>query len=282
MIATIPPRGHHADARVTLEVDGSVTIGVGTAEFGNGSATAHVQLVAEELRGLGVDPSRITLHGSDTDAATYDTGAYGSTGTVVAGQAVAAAARDLRRLAEEHGYPLSRPLTQPLTGVGEHHGTPRSCAFNVQGFRVAVDPGTGEVRILKSVQAVDAGTVINPEQLRGQVEGGVGQGIGSSLYEEVQLVDGEVVTRTLRSYRVPQLGDLPPTEVLFADTHDPLGPHGAKSMSEAPYNPVAPALANAVRDATGVRPHELPISRDRVWRLLTSSVPPADTPQEHP
>ena len=79
---------------------------------------------------------------------------------------------------------------------------------------------------------------------------------------------GTVTTRVLRNYHVPQLADVPPTTVAFADTYDPLGPHGAKSMSEAPYNPVAPALANAVRDAIGVRPHELPMSRDRLWRLL--------------
>jgi CO/xanthine dehydrogenase Mo-binding subunit len=95
----------------------------------------------------------------------------------------------------------------------------------------------------------------------------VAQGIGSALYEEVRVRDGQVTTRTLRNYRVPQMGDVPETEVLFADTFDELGVRGAKSMSEAPYNPVAPALANAVRDALGVRPHELPMSRDRLWRL---------------
>ena len=141
----------------------------------------------------------------------------------------------------------------------------------MHGVRVAVDPGTGEVRLLKSVQAVDAGVVLNPEQLRGQVEGGVAQAIGSALLEELRLVDGEVVTRTLRNYRVPQIGDIPPTEVLLADTYDELGPFGAKSMSEAPYNPVAPAIANAVRDAIGRRPHELPMTRDRVWRLLSET-----------
>ena len=82
MIATIPPRGHHSEATVGIDVDGTVTIGVGSAEFGNGSATVHVQLVAEEL---GIDPARIRLHSSDTDAAAYDTGAFGSTGSVVAG-----------------------------------------------------------------------------------------------------------------------------------------------------------------------------------------------------
>ncbi|WP_127783726.1 molybdopterin cofactor-binding domain-containing protein [Rhodococcus sp. X156] len=281
MIATIPPRGHHAEASVTIDPDGSVTIACGTAEFGNGTATVHVQLVAEELC---TSTDRVRLRASDTDHVGYDTGAYGSTGSVVAGVAVAAAAAALRaRLEELAGGGSTEPdgvrrsdgtlvpwcelLHAPLTASGSHDGARRSVAFNVHGFRVAVNPATGELRILKSVQAADAGTVINPEQLRGQVEGGVAQGIGSALYEEMLLAEGEVLTRTFRSYRVPQMGDVPVTEVLFADTYDVLGPRGAKSMSEAPYNPVAPALANAVRDALGVRPHEIPMSRDRLWRL---------------
>lgn len=261
MIATIPPRGHHADASVTREVDGSVEVAVGSAEFGNGTATVHVQLVADAL---GIDPSLVRLRSSDTDATGYDTGAYGSTGSVVAGMAVLQAAQALRVLLDRPGVDLG----VPVTATADHHGDPRSVAFNVHGVRVAVRRDTGEVRILRSVQAVDAGTVINPEQLRGQVEGGVAQAIGTALYEELVLDDGHMTTRTFRNYRVPQMADVPLTEVLVADTYDTLGPHGAKSMSEAPYNPVAPAIANAVRDATGVRPHELPMSRDRVWRLL--------------
>jgi CO/xanthine dehydrogenase Mo-binding subunit len=143
-------------------------------------------------------------------------------------------------------------------------------AFNVHAVRVAVHPASGEVRILDSVQAVDAGVVINPEQLRGQVEGGAAMAFGSALQEEVLVADGAVLTRGFRGYRIPQIGDVPPTRVLFADTFDVLGPRGAKSMSEAPYNPVAPALANAVRDAVGVRPFDLPMSRDRIWRLTGS------------
>jgi putative selenate reductase molybdopterin-binding subunit len=262
MIATIPPRGHHSEASVEMHADGTVTIGVGSAEFGNGSATVHVQLVAEEL---GIDPARIRLQSSDTDAAAYDTGAFGSTGSVVAGNAVAHAARELRAA-------LDAGATPPLSRGGAHSGTPRSVAFNVHGVRVAVDRVTGELRVLRSVHAVDAGRVINPEQLRGQVEGGVAQALGSALQEELVLHDGEVLTRTFRHYRVPQIADVPPTEVLFADTYDELGPRGAKSMSEAPYNPVAPALANAVRDALGVRPHELPMSRDRLWRLASTTL----------
>jgi len=117
------------------------------------------------------------------------------------------------------------------------------------------------------VHAADAGTVLNPEQLRGQIEGGVAQALGGARFEELIVRDGRVVTDVLRQYHVPQFADVPRTEVFFADTADELGPFGAKSMSEAPYNPVAPALANAVRDAVGVRPYELPLSNDRVWRL---------------
>ena len=228
----------------------------------------HTQLVAEEL---GIAPARVRLITSDTGTSAYDSGAFGSTGSVVAGTAVAQAARRLAELLATRDAEQAGPLTQDVSAASTHAGTPRSVAFNVHGVRVAVHPATGEVRILRSVQAVDAGRVINPEQLRGQVEGGVAQAIGSALQEELVVAEGEVLTRTFRDYRVPQLGDIPPTEVLYAETFDALGPRGAKSMSEAPYNPVAPAIANAVRDALGVRPHELPMSRDRLWRLARTN-----------
>jgi CO/xanthine dehydrogenase Mo-binding subunit len=142
-------------------------------------------------------------------------------------------------------------------------------AFNVHGFRVAVQPETGEIRILHSVQAADAGRVINPMQCRGQVEGGTGQAIGAAMYEDLRIdAEGRVENPTFRGYHIPAWADLPPTEVLFADTVDRIGPFGAKSMSESPFNPVAPALANAVADATGVQIRDLPLARDRVLRAL--------------
>lgn len=311
MIATVPPRGHFADTTVELQPDGDYAIGVGTAEFGNGTTTVHAQLTSTVL---GTTPEHIVIRQSDTDVARYDTGAYGSAGVVVAGKALYAAALKLKAAmlarasaivtgvgdpAQDPAVPASsmtavgemvpggvlvpggvwgdeRLVTPaellaggPLVADGSHNGTPRSVAFNVHGFTVAVDRATGEVRILRSVQAADAGTVLNPEQLRGQIEGGTGQAIGTALYEEVMLDGaGGVTTAAFRNYRIPKFSDLPVTEVHFASTHDELGPLGAKSMSEAPYNPVAPALANAIRDAVGVRPHELPMSRDRIWRML--------------
>jgi putative selenate reductase molybdopterin-binding subunit len=284
MIATIPPRGHFTHAKVSVDADGDFVVDVGTAEFGNGTTTVHAQLAATEL---GVPVERVRVRPSDTATAGYDTGAFGSAGSVVAGLAVQRAASSLKTKLDQlsAGYLPSRngsagqiPSTQ-LVGISaeaSHDGSPRSVAFNVHGFRVGVHQGTGEVRVLQSVHAADAGVVINPEQLRGQIDGGVGQALGSAMTERMVVRDGVVVTRALRHYRVPQLSDVPVTEVLFADTVDRLGPRGAKSMSEAPYNPVAPALANAIADATGVRPRDLPIQRDRLWDLLraTSAVAP--------
>jgi len=133
-----------------------------------------------------------------------------------------------------------------------------------------VNQSTGEIRILKSVQAADAGTVINPMQCRAQIEGGVAQAIGAALFEEVQIGgDGRVINPSFRHYHIPAFADVPRTDVLFADTYDAFGPFGAKSMSESPYNPVAAALGNAIRAATGVRLHALPFKPDRIHAALT-------------
>ena len=293
MIATIPPRGHFAEASVTVTPDGDYLLSVGTAEFGNGTTTVHTQLAATELA---TTPDRIQIRQSDTQTTGYDTGAFGSAGTVVAGQAVMIACRELRTMmvsaaAELAGASLHTCTLTPhgvqcgtrlvefadlptsLVGHGRHDGTPRSVAFNVQGFRVAVNPATGEVRILKSIQAADAGVVINPQQCRGQVEGGVAQAIGSALYEQILIgPDGAVLTDALRNYHIPQVADVPVTEVLFADTYDQFGPLGAKSMSESPYNPVAPALANAIARACGARVRDLPMTPARVWRTWSRAV----------
>jgi len=296
MIATIPPRGHHAEVSVSVGPDGEYELRVGTAEFGNGTSTVHTQIAATEL---GTTADRIRLRQSDTGLGGYDTGAYGSAGTVVAGRAVLQACAALRakllaRAAEligtstiagelgPHGVQYGdrfldfAELTAQTAGseiaaTGRHDGTPRSVAFNVQAFRVAVNTETGELRILQSVHAADAGVVLNPQQCRGQVEGGVAQAIGSALYEEMLTgPDGTILNPALRDYHIPQLADVPPTEVYFADTFDELGPMGAKSMSESPYTPVAPALANAVRAAIGIRPDRLPMTPARIWRALTT------------
>jgi CO/xanthine dehydrogenase Mo-binding subunit/aerobic-type carbon monoxide dehydrogenase small subunit (CoxS/CutS family) len=276
MIAAGPPGGHYADATATLLPDGTYEIAVGTAEFGNGSSTVHAQIAADAL---GTTPDRIALRQSDTDLVGHDTGAFGSTGVVVAGKAVLHAARGLRALILDavggtapDGPTLREVAARaggPLRADGHWGGSPRSVAFNAHWFRIAVDPGTGAIRILRSVHSADAGTVMNPVQCRGQVEGGVAQALGATLAEHLDIdASGRVTTAGFRQYHVPTFADVPPTEVHFARTDDAIGPLGAKSMSESPFNPVAPAMANALRDATGVRFTALPFTADRVWQAL--------------
>ncbi|QDG62328.1 molybdopterin-dependent oxidoreductase [Pseudarthrobacter sp. NIBRBAC000502771] len=293
MIDTVPPRGHFAHSHVRLLPDGTYQADVGTAEFGNGTTTVHAQLAATALS---TEASRVGVRQSDTDLVEHDTGAFGSAGTVVAGKATLAAAEELavriRAFAAGirqtqasacvleggavvvDGTPVAlAELAQAaadagveLVAEGRWGGTPRSVAFNVHGFRVAVNRGTGELKILQSVQAADAGVVVNPRQCRGQIEGGIAQALGATLYEEVVVDDaGKVTTDILRQYHIPTFADVPRSEVYFADTNDKMGPLGAKSMSESPFNPVAPALANAIRNATGVRFASLPIARDRLY-----------------
>lgn len=177
-----------------------------------------------------------------------------------------------RRVLLKELYTAAQSAGRELAADGHFGGTPRSVAFNAQWFRVAVDPGTGQIRILRSVHAADAGKVMNPMQCRGQVEGGVAQALGATLFENVRLdARGQVSTAAFRRYRLPAFADVPRTEVHFMETTDEIGPLGAKSMSESPFNPVAPALANALRDATGVRFTELPLTSDRVWLALAEA-----------
>ncbi|WP_334173259.1 molybdopterin-dependent oxidoreductase [Sinomonas sp.] len=296
MIDTVPPRGHFSHSRIALLPDGRFGLDVGTAEFGNGTSTVHAQLAATALSAGAGD---VVLRSADTALTDHDTGAFGSTGTVVAGKATLAAAEDLARrivafaaewteadvaecslvpgavVCSGHEVPLAQ-LAEAALGCGvdlaaegRWAGTPRSVAFNVHGFRVAVHRGTGELQILQSVQAADAGVVVNPRQCRGQVEGGIAQALGAALWENVLVdADGAVSTDILRQYHIPTFADVPRSEVYFAETTDALGPLGAKSMSESPFNPVAPALANALKTATGIRFTETPFTRDRIYLAL--------------
>lgn len=299
MIATVPPRGHHSHVTIRLEADGAFGLDVGTAEFGNGTSTVHQQIAATVLQ---TTTRRVRLRQADSDLVAHDTGAFGSTGTVVAGRATHAAATDLalrirERAAELLGAPVEECL---LTGdrvmrggesvslidiaagaaveaTGYWGGTPRSVAFNVQGFRVAIDESTGELRIIRSFHAADAGVVVNPEQCRGQIEGGIAQAIGAALHEIVRVDDeGRVISDILRQYHVPTFADVPRSEISFAKTSDVLGPLGAKSMSESPFNPVAPALAAAIRDATGIRMTTTPFTRDRIHAAVLERDAAAD------
>lgn len=295
---TAPPTEHLSVGQATLDRDGCYEITVGTAEFGEGTSTAHVQIAAAVL---GTIPGRIRLVQSDTDRTGFDTGAFASAGLFVAGNAVqltSVALRDrILRFASAHtGVDLASCsmdddavrcgdtrllLTELAAAAAERgvrltesrkaYGSPRSLACNAHGFRIAVHQVTGEIRILYSVHATDAGVVINPAQVRGQIEGGVTQGLGFVLTER-HLVDenGVMTNPSLRNYRIPTYADAPRTEVILVDSTDSAGPMRSKGIAEMCINPVAPALANALHDATGVRYRELPLTPERIFTALQS------------
>ncbi len=296
---TAPPTEHVSDAWATLRDDGVYEIAVGTVEFGEGTSTAHVQIAASVL---GTTPSRIHLVQSDTDRTGFDTGAFASAGLFVSGNAVQNAATALRdsllRFASAHvGADLTScsmdddgvkcgdarltldELLEAARGRGirfsvsrKAYGSPRSVTTNAHGFRIAVHPVTGEIRILYSVHAADAGVVINPAQVRGQIEGGVAQAIGFALTENYHVDENGVMTNpNLRNYRIPTYADIPRTEVIIVESHDSVGPMASKGIAESNVNPVAPALANALQDATGVRYRELPLTPERIYARLDST-----------
>jgi CO/xanthine dehydrogenase Mo-binding subunit len=268
-------------------------------EFGEGTSTAHVQIAATQL---GTTPSRIRLVQSDTDRTGFDTGAFASAGLFVAGNAVNNASTALRdrilgfaaahtgsdiadcamdddgvvcgdrRLTLTELVEAARERGIRFTEARKAYGSPRSVTSNTHGFRIAVHRVTGEIRILYSVQATDAGVIINPAQVRGQVEGGVAMGIGFTLTENFHVDDnGVMVNPNLRNYRIPTFADVPRTEVLLVKSTDSVGPMKSKGIAECCINPVAPALANALHDATGVRYRDLPLTPERIYGRLPSA-----------
>ena len=122
---------------------------------------------------------------------------------------------------------------------------------------------------LQSVHAADIGRLINPMQCRGQIEGAIAMGFGWALYEKMVYDDnGAMVNPALRDYRIPAFADVPRSEIYFADTYDKIGPLGAKAQGECAINAVAPAIANAIANATGVRFPDLPFTPDRIFDKL--------------
>jgi CO/xanthine dehydrogenase Mo-binding subunit/aerobic-type carbon monoxide dehydrogenase small subunit (CoxS/CutS family) len=298
MLECGPPTEHRSGGEMKLLPDGTYHLACGTSEFGNGIATAVKQIAASIV---GVRTRDVGLVNADTDRTPYDTGTFASTGTVVAGKAVhitAEAMRDdiLDFAARHTGVDRAnckldndavvcgnkRILLTELHAAGakvNHRFTvsrraylsPRTIAFNVQGVRLAVHRVTGEIRILHSVHAADIGRPINPMQCRGQLDGALAMGYGWALLENMVHDEGHMVNPQLRNCRVPAFADVPHTDLFFADTIDSIGPLGAKSQGECAINPVAPAVSNALANATGVRFAHLPFTPDRLFARLGKS-----------
>jgi CO/xanthine dehydrogenase Mo-binding subunit/aerobic-type carbon monoxide dehydrogenase small subunit (CoxS/CutS family) len=295
MLECGPPTEHRSGAEMKLRPDGTYHLAVGSSEMGNGITTAHKQIAASIV---GVRAADVDIINADTDRTPYDTGTFASTGTVVAGKAVHITAQamcdDILDFAARHtGAPREqcrldgnavvcdgRRIALPeLHAAGAKIGhrftvgrraylSPRTIAFNVQGVRLAVHRVTGEIRVLHSVHAADIGRPINPMQCHGQIDGAVAMGYGWALIENMVHDEGRMVNPQLRNCRIPSFADVPHTDVFFADTVDTIGPLGAKSQGECAINPIAPAVSNALANATGVRFAHLPFTPDRIYAKL--------------
>jgi len=302
MLDCVPPTEQRSGSEVTLLPDGGYHFAVGSVEIGNGLVTAQQQVVAQIMN---CPTAAVSFLNADTDKTPYDSGTFASVGMMVPTKAVENAAVALREkilgfaarffkadvdecrldgdavTCGERRIPLSE-LYSKARGEGEYlsafrkaYGAPRTVSFMAYGVRLAVHRVTGEIRILFNIEAVDAGVVMNPHQLRGQAVGGVVQGIGYALQEKMVYNEaGAVINPTLRNYRIPSFADAPVTEVFFAETHDKIGPLGSKSIAENTINPVAPAIGNALKDATGVRFTGLPFSEDRIFAKLQEAERP--------
>lgn len=290
-----PPTEHRSEVHMALLPDGTYHLSVGSCEFGNGIRNAQRQVAASVLNSRA---GSVAMDFVDTDKNPYDTGTFASTGISVSTLGVQRAAEALRDnlvelAADLSGAPTEQcgledgrvrcgersmtlkelyeaaPLPEKLHVSRKVYGSPRSTAFLAHGFRIAVNRMTGEIRILQSIHSYDAGNLINPMQVRGQIEGGVAQGIGTTLFERMVIdSQGAVVNPTYRNYRIPNFADIPRSEVYLAKTYDRYGPLGAKPVGEAPIIPVAPAMGNAIADATGIRYESLPFSADRIFSRL--------------
>lgn len=155
-----------------------------------------------------------------------------------------------------------------LAARKEAPGVVDAPSYGVQVVKVQVDPETGEVRLLSLVTAQDAGFALNPMAVEGQVEGGIGFGLGYGLSEEVRREGGKALNQSLMDYRLPTAVDMPEIKVTIVEQPSSLGPYGAKGVGETGAIPTAPALANAIEDAVGVRITKLPITPEKVLRAL--------------
>ncbi len=290
------PVGGIGTLEVTLQPDGSIALGTPVFDQGTGTYATHQQVIAEEF---GVDPARITFKPWATGAVNYDSGIGGMratrVNTVTAYEAAQDTKRNLFELAATHlewpadeldfhdgkvrwesgnesiAWPdlLTRAETT-VTGRGEvnEQGRTHVTCFAVQIAEVKVDPETGEVNLVSFTTAHDTGQIINPLGHQGQINGGLVQGIGYGLMEELLVEDGRVTTLSFGDYKIPTIADLPELRTVVLEPGEGVGPYNIKGIGETPNTPTAAAIANAVEDACGVRIRDLPVTAEKVYRAL--------------
>ena len=290
-------------ATIKMNDDGSFNLLIGATDLGTGSDTILAQMAAEVL---GVPVEDIIVYSSDTDFTPFDKGAYASSTTYISGGAVRKAALQVAEQIEEHAAlmlgvdiadglalrdrrviaPDGRSVTLEEVALSSLHQQSQhqiiasashvSCEspppFGAQFVELTVDTETGQVTVERVLMAVDAGRVINPITASGQVEGGLAQALGFAHCEEmVYNEDGRLVNPRFGPYHVYKSNEMPRLEVIFVQTEEPTGPFGAKSIAEIPMDGIAPAMADAIHDATGVWMRKVPFTPERVWRALQTA-----------
>ena len=280
---------------IRLGDDGIYNMSIGATDMGTGCDTILAQIAAQSLD---CDVDNVTVHGVDTDTSPYDCGSYASSTTYVTGMAVVrtcevlrgkitrvgaqllgAAPEDVcfdgdcvRRMDSEESVPL-REIAQAHMTAGvedlsacESNGSPISPPPFMAGCaEIDLDPFTGQVEVVDYVGVVDCGTVVNPNLARVQTEGGIMQGIGMALTENPEMNGrGRTVSNSFLQYKVPSRVDARSVRVAFESSYEQTGPFGAKSIGECVINTPAPAIADAVYNASGVRVRSLPITAEKI------------------
>lgn len=288
---------------VRLFADGSVLVLTGSTEMGQGSRTALAQIAAQEL-GISIDQVRVVQ--SDTGATPYERTTGASRTTTLTGLAVQRACRDALRKLEEIGAEVMEcSIEEVKTAEGIVAGPHREMGYDeavqawfggrqgevtgvgivrragvleelppfwevgMVGVEILVDPDTGRVRVEHLVTVGDVGHAINPAMVEGQDLGAATQGLGAALGEELIYDGSQLVNPNLVDYRIPRITDMPTRiDTLIAERADGVGPYGAKGGGEGSLNPIGGAVASAVARAVGRWPTELPLTPERVWRLM--------------
>ncbi len=292
--------GGETHAGVTLNANGSVVVNTSVFEQGTGSYTVMQQIVAEELR-MPID--RVSVAVWDTASTAFDSGIGGARVTRMASAAVWNAAQavkaELFKLAADIlGWPedklevdgphlrrtdseesiewsaIAERTGAPVVGLGDVQDTAKNpyTSFTAQVAEVAVDRESGEVKLLTVTTAHDTGRVLNPIGHQGQINGGLVQGIGFGLQEELAVEDGRVTAASFADYKMPTMADLPElrTVLLEEGPGGGWGPYQVKGIGEQSNSQTAPAIANAVADAVGVRVRDLPVTAEKVYQALFS------------
>ena len=282
-------------ASLKINDDGFYTLSIGAADMGTGCDTILAQIAAEVLE---CPLDNVTVLGADTDSSPYDSGSYASSTTYVTGKAVEQCAEQLKQKICQVGAGLlgldERAVVFAGDAVTSEDGTQRAtlaqiaaasqCGSNtaleavvthsseispppfmVGAAEVEVDLETGEAQVIRYEAAVDCGTPVNPNLARVQAEGGILQGIGMALTENVTYDDrGMPQENSLMQYKIPARNDIGHIHVVFESSYEGTGPFGAKSIGEVVINTPLPAVADAIYHATHKRFYELPITREQI------------------